>query len=228
MCIALIIRSRPLFLMFEGQNRTGDKRLTELIAKVGCAVRSFNQNLFGRLIQPLPYGEQCFPIAPAVQSRIRGHVHRRSRYGPRPYSATHSVANFASRTRGSSVKRLYGSRKIVCFGLQRDNAFNIFNAKIVGSGGVGGCKLLHNRSLCKGHIIFICRKNATRMLCRCSLNHGKERRFFLFSVNNKGSSEYFMTTMFRVDLCETKHFRVGKRPSLLLFNMMQISNFIGR
>ena len=179
----MIMYSSLLFLMFEGQNRTGDERLTELIAKVGCAVRSFNQ---------------------------------------------HSVANFASCTRGCSVKRLYGSRKIVCFGLQRDNAFNIFNAKIVGSGGVGRCKLLHNRSLCKGHIIFICRKNATRMLCRCSLNHGKERRFFLFSVNNKGTSEYFMTTMFRVDLCETKHFRVGKRPSLLLFNVMQISNFIGR
>ena len=44
-----------LLLMLEGKNRTRDKGLTKLIAKVGCTVRCLDEYLFGRLVEPLAY-----------------------------------------------------------------------------------------------------------------------------------------------------------------------------
>ena len=44
-------------LMLEGEYRTRDERLSELIAKVGRTVRGFDEYLFGRLVEPFAYGK---------------------------------------------------------------------------------------------------------------------------------------------------------------------------
>ena len=195
--------------MFEGKNRTRDKWLPELITKVGCTIRCLNKYLFGRLIEPFAYRKQLFPIASAVETGISRHVNGRSCDGPRPNTATHSVANFTARTCRGPIKGFYGGGEIVGFGLQRDNALDVFHLKIVGFRLVFGCELLHHRTLCKGNIVFISRENIAWIFGRGALNHGEKRRFFLFSVDNKRAAEYLMTAMFGVDLGKPEDFRVG-------------------
>ena len=113
-----------------------------------------------------------------------------------------------------------------CF--QGDDALHVFHDEIVARCLVGGCKLLHRWSLCKSHIIFIGRQNFVRMFFRRLFNHGKERRLHFFSVDDKCSAEYFVSAMFRIDLCEAEHLRVGQRPAQLLFDSMQIFYFLWR
>ena len=81
------------------------------------------------------------------------------------------------------------------FGFQRDNALDVLHLKIIGFRLVFGCELLHHRPLCKGNIVFISRENVAWVFGRGALNHGKERRFFLFAVDNKRSAEYLVAAM---------------------------------
>ena len=73
-------------LVLECEQRTGDERLSELVAEVRGTVRSLDKNLLRSLIQPLAYGHDVLPVACQVvvvlESRIRCHVH--SCTGDRP------------------------------------------------------------------------------------------------------------------------------------------------
>ena len=72
--------------MLEGEHRTGDKRLSELVAEVACSVRSLDKNLLRSLIKPLADGHDVLPVACLVvvvmKTRIGCHVH--SCTGDRP------------------------------------------------------------------------------------------------------------------------------------------------
>ena len=73
-------------LMLESEQRTGDERLSELVAEVACSVRSLDKYLLRSLIKPLANGHDVLPIACQVvvifKTRIRCHVH--SCTGDRP------------------------------------------------------------------------------------------------------------------------------------------------
>ena len=74
------------FLMLEGEHRTGDERLSELVAEVRRTVRCLDENLLWCLIQPLAYGHDVLPVACEVivvlKTRISSHVYGCS--GDRP------------------------------------------------------------------------------------------------------------------------------------------------
>ena len=50
-----------VFLVFESQYRTADKRLSELVSEVTGTVGGFDQDLFWGLIQPFTYRQDFFP-----------------------------------------------------------------------------------------------------------------------------------------------------------------------
>ncbi len=64
--------------MLEGQYRTADQRLTELVTEVRSAVRGLGQDLLRGLIQPLTNGHDILPVTGCifivVQTRIGGHI----------------------------------------------------------------------------------------------------------------------------------------------------------
>ena len=59
-------------LMLEGEHRTADEGLTELVAEVTGTVRCLDQNLLRRLIEPLTDRKNVFPITPSPPYGPRG------------------------------------------------------------------------------------------------------------------------------------------------------------
>ncbi len=49
--------------MLEGEHRTGDKRLSELVAEVGSTIRCLDKNLLRSLIEPFAHGHDVLPVA---------------------------------------------------------------------------------------------------------------------------------------------------------------------
>ena len=77
--------------MLEGQHRTADQRLAELVAEVGSTIRGFDQYLLGRLVEPLANGQDVFPVAGddrllgsgiLLQPRIGSHIDGCAGNGP--------------------------------------------------------------------------------------------------------------------------------------------------
>ena len=112
------------------------------------------------------------------------------------------------------------------FGLQRDDTFDVFHPEIVARTLIGGRELLHNRSFGEGHVVLVSRDNLVPILLRRLLDEAEERRLHHLSVDDKLSSEDLVAAVFRVDLRETEDFRVGQRPSVLLFQLVQIGHFV--
>ncbi len=109
-----------LLLVLEGQHRTRDERLTELITEVAGTVRCLNQYLFWSLIEPFAHRHQVFPRTSALLAIawITGHIHSRSGDRPRTCTTTHTVADFATRTCSSTIEWLHGGWEVMCFCLQ--------------------------------------------------------------------------------------------------------------
>ena len=74
-CVALL-------LMFESEHRTADERLSELVTEVAGSVRCLDKNLFRSLIEPFSHWQYVFPVASAVESWIRCHIHGSTCYWP--------------------------------------------------------------------------------------------------------------------------------------------------
>ena len=68
--------------MLEGEQRTGDKRLTELVTEVTCTVRCLDENLLRSLIQPFANRQNVLPWTTAVKTWISSHVDSCSSYRP--------------------------------------------------------------------------------------------------------------------------------------------------
>ena len=113
----------------------------------------------------------------------------------------------------------------MCFGFQRDDTLHLLDGEEVAGCLVGRSKLLHDWSLCESHVVFICGQYLVRVLLRRFLNHGEERRFHFFSVDDECSSEYFVAAVLGVDLCKAEHLRVGQLSAQLLFYRVEIFDF---
>ena len=227
-----IVALPALFLMLEGEHRTADERLAELIAEVAGTVRSLDQYLLRRLIQPLPDGQQLLPtiLAPRTSHlvprlfapRIARHIDGRAGNGPRTRSATHTVANLTARTGSGTVEGFYGSGEVVRLGFQRDDAVDFLHAEPVGPCLVVWGELLHARSFGEGYIIFIGRENLVGMLCRRLLDHLEQTGLLLLAVDDELPAEDLVAAMLRVDLSEAEHLGVGQRPAHVLLHLLQI------
>ena len=116
----------------------------------------------------------------------------------------------------------------MCFGFQRDDTLDVFYFEIITGCLIFGCKLFYHGTLCKSHIVLIGRQYLARILFGGTLNHGKERGFFFFTVNDKCATEYLMPTVFRIDLCKPEYFAVGEGSSVLLFYGVQVRHLFWR
>ena len=113
-------------------------------------------------------------------------------------------------------------------GFQRDDTFNVFHLEIVAGRLVFRCKLLNNRALCKGYIVFIGRQYLVGVFLGCLLNHLEQRAFHLYTINDKGATKNLVAAVLRVDLSETEDLAVGQRAAHLLLHFMQIFNLFRR
>ena len=217
-----------ILTMFKSQHRARDERLAKLVAEVAGTIGGLYKNLLRTLVQPFPYRQNGLPRPFAVESAVSGHVDGRAGYGPRTDATAHTVADFATRTGRGTVKRLNSCREVVGLGLERDNALDILDHEVVARALVCRSKLLHNRSLREGHIIFIGRQDMMRILLGSLLDHGKQRRGHLLAVNYKGSAEYLVAAMLRIDLSEAKHLRVGKFATKLSLHIVKVFYLFGR
>lgn len=222
-----------VLLMFKCQQRTGYQRLPELVAKVACTIGSLCQNLFRCLVEPLANREDVFPVA-ELRSLVVFILPIVDRLSCKPLfplsamsgSAAHSVSDFTTRTGCRTVERLNCRRKVMCFSFQGNHTLNGFYAEEVGCTLICRRKLFNFRTLSKCHIIFICGKNLAWILLCCLFNHGKEAALHYLAIDNKLTSEYFVSAVLRVDLCEAEHFRVGQWASILLLYLVQVLYFL--
>lgn len=117
--------------VFECLQAAADQRLPEFIAEIRRAVRRFDQDVFGGLVQPLAGFGLLFPFASAVQPRVSRHVNGRSGYRERPLAAGDPVADLAAGSGRRAVERLDGRREVVRFGLDRNDALELLDLEIV-------------------------------------------------------------------------------------------------
>ena len=110
--------------MLEGEQRTCNQRLTELVAEIARTVRCLDENLFRSLIEPLTNWQDVLPIAQGwctavvfLQAGISSHIYSSSSDRPRADTTAHTVANLTPRTSCCSIEWLNGSREVVGLGL---------------------------------------------------------------------------------------------------------------
>ena len=61
----------------------------------------------------------------------------------------------------------------------------------------------------------------------CGLfDHLEQRRFLFYTVDDECSTEYFVATVFGVDLCETENFGVSQLASQIVFYLFSDSPFL--
>ena len=217
-------------LIFKGEQRTGDEGLAELVAEVARTIRCLDENLFGSLIEPFAGLGAVLPLAGELgcaKTGIAGHVDSCSGNRPRSYSTAHTVADLTARTRSGAVEGLHGGGEVVGLGFQRDDALDGLHAEPVGRALVGRGKLLHHRSLGKGHVVLVGRENLSGMQLRGLLDHLEEARLALLAVDDKHATEDLVAAVLRVDLRETEDFRVGERASVLLLYLVEVFYLLG-
>ena len=202
--------------MFESKDRTGDERLAEFVTKVTGTIGCLDENLLRRLIEP-----------GTLAARIAGHIHRSSCDGPRAYATTHTVANLAAGTCGSTIERFNSRGEVMCLSLDADDTLNILNDKVIAGSMVSWSELLHYRTFSESHIILIGRDNLVRILLRSTLDHRKEATGHLLAIDDKGSAENLMTTMLAVDLCETEDLAVCQLAAQLPLNLVKVFYLFG-
>ncbi len=212
--------------MFERKDGAGNEWLAEFVSEVACTVGSLDKNLFRCLVQPLSDGQDVLPFASAMNAGVCRDIHRGSRNGPGAHSATHSIPDFTSGAGGRAVERFDGGREIVCLRLQGDDAFYVLDDKIIACGLVFRRELFNDRTLCKGDIVLVSGNDVVRMFFSGFLYHLEQRRGHLFSVDDECATEDFVAAMFRVDLSESEHFRVGQFSSQLFFHSVEIGDFL--
>ena len=164
-----------VFLMLKSKHRTRNQRLAEFVSKVGSTIRSLDENLFGRLIEPLAHGEHILPGATAIQARVGRHINSRTSYRPRANATAHTVADFSTRSCGSTIEGFHGCGEVVRFGLERDDTLNVANDEIIARRMVCWCKLFHNRTLGKRHVVLVGRNNLMRIFLCCLFDEIEER-----------------------------------------------------
>ncbi|CCX63388.1 putative uncharacterized protein [Bacteroides sp. CAG:598] len=223
----LVVAVNFFFLfMLEGQHRTADERLAELVAEVAGAVRRLDEDLLGCLIQPFAHGQDFFPLASFLRAGVGGHVDGRTCDGPGTLSTTHTVADFTTRTRRCAVERLHGGGEVVRLGLQGDDALDVLHLEVVGLGVVGGSELLDDWTFGKGHVVLVGRYDFVGVFLCGLLDHLEERGFLLHTVDDERTAEDFVAAMLGVDLGKAEHFGVGQRAAEVLLYLLQVVHFL--
>ena len=216
------------FLMLEGEHRPCDERLAELVAEVAGAVAGLDENLLGRLVEPLPDGQNLLPFVFFRCSWVARHIHRCACDGPGAGAAAHAVAYLAACAGAGSVEGFHGGREVVRLGFEADDALYVAHLEPVARAVVRGGKLLYDRTLSERHIIFIGGDDVMGVLLSGFLYHLEEGRRFLLAVDDEGSAEYLVPAVLAVYLCEAEDLAVGELTAELCLHLPQVLYLLGR
>ena len=215
-----------LLAVLEGEQRTADQRLTELVTEVACTIRCLDQNVGRSLIEPLTRGHLRLPRVRVVQTRISGHIHRSTCNGERALTTSDTVADLTARTRRCTVERLYGCGEVMGLGLDRDNALEILNRKVIRHIVTLGCELLNNRTLQECAVVLVSRRNAIGVSLCCMLDQVEQRRRFLLAIDHERTAEDLVAAVLRIHLRETEHLAVGQRATHLLAYLFEVCDLL--
>ena len=212
--------------MLEGEQRTADQRLTELITEVACAIRGLDQDVGRSLIEPLARGHLCLPRVRVVQTRISGHIHRRTCNGERSLATCDTVADLTTSTSRCTVERLNGSGEVMGLGLDRDNALEILNRKVIRYIVTLGSKLLNNGTLQECAVVLVCRGYAIGVGFGRMFDQVEQRRGLLLAIDYERTTEDLMTAVLRVHLRETEDLAIGQRAPHLLAHLFEVCDLL--
>ena len=108
-----------IFLVLKSEERTADERLTELVSEIGGTIRSLDENLLGSLVKPWARWHSAkLPLALGSSARIRRHIDGSTGKRKTCTATAQTVADFTTRTCGSTVERLHGGGEVVCLSLE--------------------------------------------------------------------------------------------------------------
>ena len=212
--------------MLEGEQRTADQRLTELITEVACTIRCLDQNVGGSLIEPLTRGHLCLPRVRVVQTRISCHIYRSSCNGECTLTTCDTVADLTARTCCCTIERLNGSWEVMGLGLDRDNALEILNRKVIRHIVTLGSKLLNNGTLQECAVILVCRGYAIGVGFGRMLDQVEQRRRLLLTIDHERTAEDLMAAVLRVHLRETEYLAIGQRATHLLAHLFEVCDLL--
>ncbi len=119
-----------VLLMFKGEQRTANQRLSELVAEIAGAVRSLDKNLLRSLVEPLTLIHGILTRMLLFITWIRGHIDGRTSNGQRSRSTSKTVADFTTGTSCRTVKRLDCCGEVMGLSLQRNDRLNVLYLKI--------------------------------------------------------------------------------------------------
>ena len=217
-----------IFGVLEGEHRTGDEGLAELVAEVRSAVGSLREDLARRLVKPGASRHIVLPRTLIVQAGIGRHVDRRAGNGQRTDTTSHTVTDFTARAGRSAVERFDSRGEVVRFGLDGDDTLDVANHEIVGSVVTRGRKLLHHGAFGERHVVFVGREDAVRIFFRGAFDHGKEGGGHFLAVDDKRTAENLVAAVLGVELRETKDLTVGEGATELALHTVEIFDLCGR
>ena len=111
-------RCGVLPFVLEGQHRTTDEWLTELVPEVARPIRSLRQDLARSLVEPRTRFTVLLPRTILRRAWVAGHIDGRPGQRNAGTPPSHTVTNLPTRARGSAVEGLYGRGEVMRLSLE--------------------------------------------------------------------------------------------------------------
>ena len=212
--------------MLEGKHRTADKRLAELVAEIRSAVGGFDENIERGLVQPGTFLDRFLPGTTGFAAGVGSHVHRRSSQRQRALSTGQTVADLAAATGSCPVERLDGGGKVVRFGLDRDDGFDVRNGILRGLVPALGGELFDGGPGEESDVVLVGRDDIVVLLLGGAFDQFEERKVFLLPVDDEFAVEDLVAAMFGVDLGKTEYLAVGERTAEFFGQAFEVGDLL--
>ena len=149
-------RCGVLPFVLEGQHRTADEWLTELVPEVARPIGGLRQDLARSLVEPRTRSTVLLPRTILRRAWVAGHIDGRPSQGDTGTSASHTVTDLPTRTCGSPVEGFYGRGEVMRLGLEAQHAIDGLADEEVRLITRGRSKLLQLlRAIDEGYIILV-------------------------------------------------------------------------
>ena len=220
-------RCGVLPFVLEGQHRTADEWLTELVPEVARPIRSLRQDLARSLVEPRTSSTVLLCRAICCGARVAGHIDGRPSQGDTGTSASHTVTDLPTRTCGSPVEGLYGRGEVMRLCLEAQHAVDGLADEEVRLITRGRSELLQILwPIDEGYIILVGGDQVIGVGSAGILDHREEATLFLLTIEDEGATEDLMTAVLAIDLREAEEFAVCQGTPQTLAELLKVGNLL--